>query len=136
MTKYILLWTRAMQSPQWSSGLTLSDAAHITLRGAVILSCGTYNNNYRTSADDLVKMRLSDLVWACLGSDGLYATAWSFDHNGHSTGETEAWSQRSYFFVGGQYVQTTLVCNSLDLSSSDESANKLCGRRTITQQLT
>jgi hypothetical protein len=34
-------------------------------------------------------------------------------HTGHGQlhgNDVEAWARRDYFYVGGQYVQTTLVC--------------------------
>jgi hypothetical protein len=61
-------------------------------------------------------MRLSDFLWAYLGSSSLNGTSWMLAHDGHSLAEPEAWSRRSYFYVGGQYVRTTLVCNPVDLN--------------------
>lgn len=46
------------------------------------------------------------LVWcAFLGLTWAYAGREHFRDN-----DAEAWARRDYFYVGGQYVQTTLVC--------------------------
>jgi hypothetical protein len=50
-------------------------------------------------------MRLH-LVWcACLCLTWAYA-----GHEQLHDDDAEGWTRRDYFYVGGQYVQTTLVC--------------------------
>jgi len=94
----------------------MSDAVHVHINlstevyPGLSLTCKVCYYNRRTCVNGLTIMRFSDLTCAYLGSCSLYSTAWTLAHCGQSAAETEARSRRSYFYIGGQYVQTTLVC--------------------------
>ena len=92
-----------------------------------------YKNSW-IPTNETVKMRLSEFLWAYLGCIGLNGTAWAFAHNGYSPAEAEAWSWRSYFYVGGEYKETTLVCSSAISTHSSESTDSFSGRRTTARQ--